>query len=86
MCPEKKRESGDKGICSSMLLHMLLLTRVLYIKGELDELEREEFFRLKRSQDKKKKDIAAKEQEKRDVAAAEEKSLLAASADADMIY
>jgi len=59
---------------------------VEYIKSELDELEREEFFRLKRSQDKKKKDIAAKEQEKRDVAAAEEKSLLAAAADADMIY
>jgi len=34
---------------------------VEYIKSELDELEREEFFRLKRSQDKKKKDIAAKE-------------------------
>ena len=27
---------------------------VEYIKSELDELEREEFFRLKRSQDKKK--------------------------------
>ncbi|KAL3899585.1 MAG: hypothetical protein SGPRY_012618, partial [Prymnesium sp.] len=36
---------------------------VEYIKSELDELEREEFFRLKRSQDKKKKDIAAKEME-----------------------
>ncbi|KAL1504976.1 hypothetical protein AB1Y20_008742 [Prymnesium parvum] len=34
---------------------------VEYIKSELDELEREEFFRLKRSQDKKKKDIAEKE-------------------------
>ena len=34
--------------------------------SELDELEREEFFRLKRSQDKKRKDIAAKK-----VAAAE---------------
>ena len=39
---------------------------VEYIKSELDELEREEFFRLKRSQDKKRKDIAAKK-----VAAAE---------------
>jgi len=35
---------------------------VEYIKSELDELEREEFFRLKRSQDKKKKDIAQKEE------------------------
>ena len=34
---------------------------VEYIKSELDELEREEFFRLKRSQDKKKKDIAERE-------------------------
>ena len=32
-----------------------------YIKSELDELEREEFFRLKRSQDKKKAILAAKE-------------------------
>ena len=37
---------------------------VEYIKSELDELEREEFFRLKRSQDKKKKDIALREAEK----------------------
>ena len=41
-----------------------------YIKSELDELEREEFFRLKRSQDKKKKDIKAKEAEKAAAAAA----------------
>ena len=34
---------------------------VAYIKSELDELEREEFFRLKRSQDKKKAILAAKE-------------------------
>ena len=32
-----------------------------YIKGELDELEREEFFRLKKVQAKKKKDIEANE-------------------------
>lgn len=31
-----------------------------YIKGELDELEREEFFRLKKVQAKKKRDAAAK--------------------------
>ena len=37
---------------------------VAFIKTELDELEREEFFRLKRSQDKKKKDIALKAAEK----------------------
>ena len=34
---------------------------VAYIKGELDELEREEFFRLKKVQAKKKKDIQASE-------------------------
>jgi len=38
---------------------------VEYIKSELDELEREEFFRLKRSQDKKKADIAANEAAKK---------------------
>mmetsp|Transcript_42576 Transcript_42576/g.85445 ORF Transcript_42576/g.85445 Transcript_42576/m.85445 type:complete len:253 (-) Transcript_42576:610-1368(-) len=37
---------------------------VEYIKSELDELEREEFFRLKRSQDKKKEDLAKKKAEK----------------------
>eukprot|EP00735_Rhodelphis_limneticus_P012541 TRINITY_DN582_c0_g1::TRINITY_DN582_c0_g1_i1::g.10451::m.10451 TRINITY_DN582_c0_g1::TRINITY_DN582_c0_g1_i1::g.10451 ORF type:complete len:255 (-),score=78.10,sp/Q9XGM1/VATD_ARATH/56.34/3e-79,ATP-synt_D/PF01813.12/2.5e-66,ERp29/PF07749.7/0.31,ERp29/PF07749.7/1.3e+02 TRINITY_DN582_c0_g1_i1:196-960(-) len=31
-----------------------------YIKGELDELEREEFFRLKKVQNKKKRDLKAK--------------------------
>ena len=35
-----------------------------YIKGELDELEREEFFRLKKVQAKKKKD--AKEREEKE--------------------
>ena len=34
---------------------------ISYIKGELDELEREEFFRLKKVQDKKKRDLALKE-------------------------
>lgn len=34
---------------------------VAYIKGELDELEREEFFRLKKVQAKKKRDLAAKQ-------------------------
>ena len=34
--------------------------RSQYIKSELDELEREEFFRLKRSQDKKKAILKAK--------------------------
>lgn len=43
---------------------------VQYIKGELDELEREEFFRLKKVQAKKKKDIAAAEAEAKTVAAA----------------
>ena len=35
---------------------------VSYIKGELDELEREEFFRLKKVQAKKKKDMDAGEE------------------------
>ena len=35
---------------------------VQYIKGELDELEREEFFRLKKVQAKKKKDMEAGEE------------------------
>ena len=43
---------------------------VQYIKGELDELEREEFFRLKKVQAKKKKDIAAAEAEAKTVAEA----------------
>jgi len=44
---------------------------VAYIKSELDELEREEFFRLKRSQDKKKKLLKQKEKEKKAKAAEE---------------
>lgn len=40
---------------------------VSYIKGELDELEREEFFRLKKVQAKKKKDaVEADERESLD--------------------
>ena len=49
---------------------------VAYIKSELDELEREEFFRLKRSQDKKKAILAEKE-------AAEEAAKAEAAAIAD---
>jgi len=45
---------------------------VEYIKSELDELEREEFFRLKRSQDKKKADLQKKKAEKLAQLAAEE--------------
>uniref|UniRef100_A0A7S3F3Q8 V-type proton ATPase subunit D n=1 Tax=Haptolina ericina TaxID=156174 RepID=A0A7S3F3Q8_9EUKA len=58
---------------------------VEYIKSELDELEREEFFRLKRSQDKKKKDIAEKDAVKRaeESAAA---SMIGDARDEDMIY
>jgi len=48
---------------------------ISYIKGELDELEREEFFRLKKVQDKKKRDLALKEQ-----SAAQEKLRRQASA------
>jgi len=66
---------------------------VEYIKSELDELEREEFFRLKRSQDKKKAEIAKKKVEKEAeeaaVAAKEaKKGLLAtgASPDPDVVF
>jgi V-type H+-transporting ATPase subunit D len=41
---------------------------VAYIKGELDELEREEFFRLKKVQAKKKKDMENAEATVREVA------------------
>jgi len=47
---------------------------VEYIKSELDELEREEFFRLKRSQDKKKQDLQKKKLEKLAKLAADEKA------------
>ena len=50
---------------------------VSFIKSELDELEREEFFRLKRSQDKKKKLIEQKAREKM-----EEEAQLATAAEA----
>merc|ERR1711920_1202908 len=57
---------------------------VAYIKSELDELEREEFFRLKRSQDKKKKEIKLKEKEAASAPAA--KSLLESAADKDVMF
>ena len=41
------------------------------MRASLSQLEREEFFRLKRSQDKKKKDIAEKEAIKKAKAAEE---------------
>ena len=47
-----------------------IVNTVEYIKAELDELEREEFFRLKRSQDKKKANILVMELEKKKLAAA----------------
>jgi len=61
---------------------------VEYIKSELDELEREEFFRLKRSQDKKKKNIAerALEKKKEEAAAAAEAATLGASKDPDVVF
>ena len=43
-------------------LSMCYQTRELYLQGELDELEREEFFRLKKVQAKKKRDAAEKDQ------------------------
>lgn len=62
---------------------------VAYIKSELDELEREEFFRLKRSQDKKKKEIKLKEMERKEKEAASApaaKSLLESAADKDVMF
>ena len=63
---------------------------VEYIKSELDELEREEFFRLKRSQDKKKRNIA--EKKARELEAAERAvgagapSVLGGAPDRDVIF
>merc|ERR1712087_408508 len=64
---------------------------VEYIKAELDELEREEFFRLKRSQDKKKQVIAKKEEERKAALADAEvpetaASLIAAVPDKDVVF
>ena len=69
---------------------------IAYIKGELDELEREEFFRLKKVQAKKRRDAAAKESEAEEVVGAHrsgggagEKSvsaLLGVEADADVVF
>ena len=59
---------------------------VEYIKAELDELEREEFFRLKRSQDKKKKDIAEKEAAKKALALEEEAGSMLGGVDKDVIF
>ena len=67
-----------------------IVNTVEYIKSELDELEREEFFRLKRSQDKKKKDIELKALEKKaEAAAAAEaatKDLLKEEAKEDVVF
>jgi len=49
---------------------------IAYIKGELDELEREEFFRLKKVQAKKKRDMDAKEEAEQ---AAREKGITTSS-------
>ena len=51
------RRASPRSPCPSSQI----VNTVEYIKSELDELEREEFFRLKRSQDKKKAILAAKE-------------------------
>ena len=58
---------------------------VEYIKSELDELEREEFFRLKRSQDKKKAILKARELEKKAEAAAEAAAEVAARSAGPML-
>merc|ERR1712087_439816 len=63
---------------------------VAYIKSELDELEREEFFRLKRSQDKKKAEIHKKEAERKAMLEAAEvpeaASMIAAAPDKDVVF
>jgi len=60
---------------------------VEYIKSELDELEREEFFRLKRSQDKKRKDVAAKQLAAAEAALAESSSMITGGErDPDLIF
>lgn len=67
---------------------------IAYIKGELDELEREEFFRLKKVQAKKRRDAAKAEAEvvaaaQRTSGGAGEKSvsaLLGVEADADVVF
>ena len=60
-----------------------IVNTVEYIKSELDELEREEFFRLKRSQDKKKATLKAAENEKKKIALEEAKKAAAAATSAD---
>lgn len=64
---------------------------ISYIKGELDELEREEFFRLKKVQAKKKRDMEAKELEaallaKSSAPAYEAPSLLDTPTDQDLLF
>jgi V-type H+-transporting ATPase subunit D len=61
------------------------------IQGELDELEREEFFRLKKVQAKKKRDMEAKEAEAAassvaSAAAYEAPSLLDERKDDDLLF
>ena len=70
---------------------------IAYIKGELDELEREEFFRLKKVQAKKKRDAAVKAAAQRQEVAATQRTgggvgeksmsaLLGVEADADVVF
>jgi len=61
---------------------------VEYIKSELDELEREEFFRLKRSQDKKKKEVQLKEKQAKAAMAASvaPANLVAGASDPDVVF
>eukprot|EP00210_Caulerpa_lentillifera_P002092 g2007.t1 len=60
---------------------------ILYIKGELDELEREEFFRLKKVQRKKERDLKKKEAQKAEAAAAASVANLVSEAqDDDIIF
>jgi V-type H+-transporting ATPase subunit D len=67
-----------------------IVNTVEYIKSELDELEREEFFRLKRSQDKKKADLKIREAEKNEKMAAEAKAAAAQvskdAGDSDVVF